>query len=112
MLTGTPPYHGLSPQQVMASHMVNSPPPIGSRRYDVPRALAAVVDQLLEKEPDNRTRSAVDLVRALENPAVVSGAFVSAPGRRSARRRLVWLAVAISLVVIAVAVYSLVIARR
>ena len=112
MLTGTPPYHGLSPQQVMASHMVNSPPPIGSRRYDVPVALAAVVDQLLVKEPGNRTRSAADLVRALENPAVVSGAFVPSPGRRTARRRLFWLAISVSLAVIAFAVYSLVIARR
>ena len=87
MLSGTAPYHGLSPQQVMASQMVHSPPPIGSRRYDVPKALARIVDQLLAKQPADRPRSAADLVRALENPAVVSGAFVAAP-RTVLKKRL------------------------
>lgn len=89
MLAGTQPFHGASPQQVMASQLVSAPPPIGSRRYDVPRALAAIVDQLLEKEPANRPRTAADVVRALENPAVISGAFVSVPRSRARRWRMV-----------------------
>jgi eukaryotic-like serine/threonine-protein kinase len=105
MLTGTAPYQGMSPQQVMAAHMVSSPPSIGSRRYDVPKALAAVVDQLLAKEPRDRPRSAADLIRALENPAVISGAFVSVPGREASRRRRLWLALAATIVAVAGIVY-------
>ncbi|MGH7593485.1 MAG: serine/threonine-protein kinase [Gemmatimonadales bacterium] len=112
MLTGAAPYHGLSPQQVMAAHLVNSPPPIGSRRYDVPKALAAIVDHLLEKEPANRLRSATDLVRALEHPAVINGTFVSNPGGSSWRRCRRWLAVAIAIVLLAGAAYYFVHGRH
>ena len=111
MLSGTAPYHGLSPQQVMASHMMQSPPPIGSRRYDVPKALADLVDQLLQKQPADRPRSAADVVRALENPAVISGAFV-APPRSIARRRWLVAAVAAAILAIAVLFYKFVLARR
>jgi serine/threonine protein kinase len=106
MLTGTAPFHGVSPQQVMASHMVSSPPPIGTRRYDVPKALASIVDQLLQKAPANRPRSAADLIRALENPAVVSGAFAMVP-KRAARRRQLLIATGLLIVVAGLAYYLL-----
>jgi serine/threonine-protein kinase len=112
MLCGTAPYHGLSPQQVMASQLVKSLPPIGSRRYDVPRALAAVIDQLLQKEPDKRPRSAADLVRALENPAVVSGAFVAAPRSITLARRRTIIGVAIAAFVAAAAFIRFVVLKR
>ncbi|HEY4101012.1 MAG TPA: serine/threonine-protein kinase [Gemmatimonadales bacterium] len=82
MLAGTAPFHGISPQQVMASQLTARPAPIGSRRYDVPKALAAIVDQLLAKEPKDRPKSAADVVRMLDNPAVVSGNFAAAPRNR------------------------------
>jgi serine/threonine-protein kinase len=110
MLTGTAPFHGVSPQQVMASQLTTSPPPIGTRRYDVPKALAAIVDQLLQKEPASRPRSAADLIRALENPAVVSGAFAMVP-RRAARRRMMLLAAGV-LVVLGGLAYFLLRLRR
>ncbi|MBL0179019.1 MAG: serine/threonine protein kinase [Gemmatimonadetes bacterium] len=87
MMTGTAPFHGLSPQQVMASHVVHTPPAVASRRYDVPRAFAAVIDHLLQKEPRNRPRFAADVVRALEDPAVLSGDFVATPSAGRRRRR-------------------------
>jgi serine/threonine protein kinase len=86
MLTGTAPFQGGSPQQVMASQLVQSPPAIASRRYDVPRALAVIIDQLLRKEPRDRFRSANDLARALDQPAVISGAFASVPRTMVAQR--------------------------
>ena len=88
MLSGTAPFHGLSPQQVMASHVVSRPPSIASRRYDVPRAFAKVIDQLLEKEPRDRPKFAADLIRMLEDPAVVSGEYVSVPKQGWRRWRL------------------------
>jgi serine/threonine-protein kinase len=86
MLTGTAPYHGFSPQQVMAAHVTQAPPPVASRRYDVPRAFAEVIDHLLQKEPRHRPRFAADVIRALEEPAVLSGEFVATPTRGWRRR--------------------------
>jgi serine/threonine-protein kinase len=79
MLTGAAPFAGLSPQQVMASHVTRTPPSVASRRYDVPKAFAAVIDQLLQKEPRDRPKFAADLIRMLEDPAVISGEYVSVP---------------------------------
>jgi serine/threonine-protein kinase len=91
MLVGTPPFHGRAPQQLLAAQLTEAPPPIASRRYDVPQALAALIMRLLEKEPVNRPKSAADVARALEDPAVVSGTFLSQPAPRSARpKRVLW----------------------
>jgi eukaryotic-like serine/threonine-protein kinase len=91
MLVGTPPFHGRPPQQLLAAHLTEKPSPIGSRRYDVPAALNALLMQLLEKEPAKRPKTAADVVRALEDPAVVSGTFTP-PALPSAQRprRVLW----------------------
>jgi serine/threonine-protein kinase len=91
MLVGTPPFHGRAPQQLLAAQLTEPPPPIEARRYDVPTALASLIMRLLEKEPSKRPRSANDVARALEDPSVVSGTFVSAPTPRAAKpRRVLW----------------------
>ncbi|HEX5004468.1 MAG TPA: serine/threonine-protein kinase [Gemmatimonadales bacterium] len=79
MLTGTAPFHGLSPQQVMASHVTKTPPSVATRRYDVPQAFSRVIDQLLQKEPRDRPKFAADLIRLLDDPAVISGEYTSVP---------------------------------
>jgi len=79
MLTGAAPFAGLSPQQVMASHVTKTPPSVATRRYDVPQAFAAVIDQLLQKEPRDRPKFAADLIRLLDDPAVLSGEYSSVP---------------------------------
>src|SRR5215471_5525404 len=56
MLVGTPPFHGRGPQQLLAAQLTEKPAPIGSRRYDVPEALAALLMKLLEKEPGKRPK--------------------------------------------------------
>jgi len=91
MLVGTPPFHGRSPQQLLAAQLTEPPPQIGSRRYDVPEALASLIMRLLEKEPGKRPRTAAEIVRSLEDPAVVSGTFVSAPAPTSVKpKRVIW----------------------
>jgi serine/threonine-protein kinase len=91
MLVGTPPFHGRAPQQLLAAQLTEPPPQIGSRRYDVPAALAALIMKLLEKDPNNRPKQAADVTRALEDPTVVSGTYVSATMPRAGRpRRLLW----------------------
>ncbi|MGH7616035.1 MAG: serine/threonine-protein kinase, partial [Gemmatimonadaceae bacterium] len=78
MLIGTPPFHGRAPQQLLAAQLTEAPPPIGSRRYDVPEALSSLLMKLLEKDPAKRPKTAADVARALEDPSVVSGTFASA----------------------------------
>ena len=91
MLVGTPPFHGRGPQQLLAAQLTEKPPPIGSRRYDVPEALASLLMRLLEKEPAKRPKTAAEVTRALEDPSVVSGTFTSVVPPRAARpKRVLW----------------------
>jgi serine/threonine-protein kinase len=91
MLVGTPPFHGRAPQQLLAAQLTEAPAAIGTRRYDVPDALAALLMRMLEKDPARRPKSASDVARALEDPAVVSGTFTSALVPRGARpKRVLW----------------------
>jgi len=90
MLVGTPPFHGRAPQQLLAAQLTEAPAPIGTRRYDVPKALAELIMRLLEKEPSKRPKSAGDVVRALDDPAVVSGTFVSPPRPAARPKRVLW----------------------
>jgi serine/threonine-protein kinase len=91
MLCGAPPFHGRAPQQLLAAQLTETPAPISSRRYDVPEALATLIMRLLEKEPAKRPKTANEVARALEDPSVVSGTFVSAtPPKRSQPKRVIW----------------------
>jgi len=78
MLTGTSPFRGRTPQQLLAAQLTEAPAPIGTHRTDVPQALVALVMRCLEKDPASRPQSAAELVSALSDPNVVSGAFISA----------------------------------
>ena len=88
MLVGTPPFGGRSPAAILAAHARETPPPIASRRYDVPRPLVDLIMQCLDKEPDRRPRSGQFLVRALEDGAISGGQPAVAPrwSRRRARQ--------------------------
>jgi serine/threonine-protein kinase len=91
MLVGTTPFHGRNPQQLLAAQLTEQPPPIATRRYDVPEALATLIGKLLEKDPNGRPRSASEVARALEDPAVVSGTFHAPTVPKPAKpRRVVW----------------------
>jgi tRNA A-37 threonylcarbamoyl transferase component Bud32/tetratricopeptide (TPR) repeat protein len=71
MLAGQPPFHGRTPQKLLAAHMGERPETIESARADVPPLLAELVMRCLEKEPDRRPQSAIELVKILET--VTSG---------------------------------------
>jgi len=79
MLTGAPPFHGRSPQALLAAQMSEKPSSLSSRRYDVPKALADLIMQCLEKDPKRRPQSAAWMLRSLEDPSVVSGVFTVPP---------------------------------
>ncbi len=82
MLTGRAPFAGLAPRAMLAARMTEDPPGVETKRADVPAALASLVMRCLAREPDDRPQSAAELLAALDDPAVVSGAF-AVPRRRT-----------------------------
>jgi eukaryotic-like serine/threonine-protein kinase len=88
MLVGTPPFHGRTPQAILAAQISEVPPPLAARRSDIPAALVDIIMQCLEKDPARRPRSATEVTRRLESPAVISGKFATSPAasRRGTRR--------------------------
>ena len=74
MLTGKLPFGGESPVSVALKHVHDPVPSIDTKEYGVSPALAAIVNKLLQKKPENRFQSASDLATALrearERPAV------------------------------------------
>ena len=73
LLTGRPPFTGMTAQQVLAAHVTQAPVPVTERRTACPPALAAVVMKCLEKRPADRWQSAEELMRQLEVLVTPSG---------------------------------------
>jgi putative ABC transport system permease protein len=71
MLVGAPPFAGPTVRKLMTAHLTETPQPISKRRSDVPPGLERVLLQCLAKEPSQRPRSALDVVRALQDPEVL-----------------------------------------
>jgi serine/threonine-protein kinase len=104
MLTGAPPFHGRTPQALLAAQLSEIPAPLTSRRYDVSVPLSTLVMQCLEKEPAKRPKTANDVLRALDEPGVqVSDAFQAAEAPKQRRKRFMEIGIGL-LVVAAVAV--------
>lgn len=80
MLTGTVPFEADSTVSVALMHLQEKPVPPIQLVNDLPRSLNDIVLKALEKEPENRYRTAramrTDLVRSLSDP---NGTFVNDP---------------------------------
>jgi eukaryotic-like serine/threonine-protein kinase len=70
MIAGEPPFAG-SVASLIRAHIVHAPPPIVTKRADVPEALAALVERCLQKDPVDRPASARDVLEVLDNLASV-----------------------------------------
>jgi len=96
MLTGQPPFTGLSPHQMLAAHITEPVAPITDARPALPPALADLVMRCLEKNPPDRPQSAAEIYQVLESLATPSGsATVTSAGatlhhvlRRPRNRRI------------------------
>ena len=75
MLLGHPPFAGLPPRALLAARMTQDPPAISAERIDVPQALSDLVLHCLRREPDDRPQAAADVLAALDDPSMVSGAY-------------------------------------
>jgi serine/threonine-protein kinase len=84
MLSGTPPFSGRTPHDILAAHVLRTPEHLASRAARVPEALAAVVMRCLEKDPANRPQSAADVMQMID-AATTSGRVL--PSGRAARFR-------------------------
>jgi eukaryotic-like serine/threonine-protein kinase len=65
MLTGKLPFSGESPVTVALRHISDPVPRIDTREIGVSPALAAIVNRLLQKKPENRFQSASELATSL-----------------------------------------------
>jgi tetratricopeptide (TPR) repeat protein len=66
MLAGAPPFGATTPQAMIVAHLGTPPPPLASRRPDLPPGVAATVHRALEKMPEARFATASEFRDALE----------------------------------------------
>jgi serine/threonine-protein kinase len=66
MVSGSPPFAGLPPVQLLAAHITTTPPPPAGRREPVPPAVAEVLARALAKTPDERFASCAEFGQAFE----------------------------------------------
>jgi tetratricopeptide (TPR) repeat protein len=73
MLCGRPPFHGMTPQAMLAAHVTQAPDPPSSHRPAVPASLNTLVMRCLEKKPADRVQRAEELLGELQAMATPSG---------------------------------------
>src|SRR5438477_611526 len=104
VLTGHPPFSGLSAQQVLAAHVTEPVTPVRRCRATVPPALETLVMHCLEKHAADRPQTAGEVLRALEAMATPSGGTTptaGAPATPRTRRRWPAMATGSALLVLA-----------
>jgi len=65
LISGRPPFEELTPQKTLEKVVTTQPPYLTSISAGVPNELAAIVDKLLRKQPENRFRSAKSVAAKL-----------------------------------------------
>jgi len=73
LLTGRPPFTGITPQQVLAAHVTQAADPVTAHRQSVSPVLSDVIMKCLAKRPSDRWQSAEELLAQLEPLATPSG---------------------------------------
>jgi serine/threonine-protein kinase len=63
MLAGNPPYHGCTGPEIMQHHIATPLPPLREKRPEVPKEVAAMVEKLLAKRPEDRYQTGQELAR-------------------------------------------------
>lgn len=73
LLTGQPPFPGGTAAQKAHRHQREQPARIERLRPDVPPPVAALLHQLLAKQPEARPQSAAEVIERLDNSAAAAG---------------------------------------
>ena len=71
MLTGKPPFTGITPQAILASQVTRDPAPLTQLRPELPPELAGIIMRALEKSPEQRWSSAEEMLSRLEQLSVI-----------------------------------------
>jgi serine/threonine protein kinase/tetratricopeptide (TPR) repeat protein len=66
LLTGREPFLGETATAIVLKHLHEEPPDLGKLRPDLPAAWIELVNRLLAKKPEDRPRSAEELIAALD----------------------------------------------
>ncbi|HEY5960627.1 MAG TPA: AAA family ATPase, partial [Polyangiaceae bacterium] len=66
LLSGTPPFTSADPLEVIHAHLARRPPPLAHVCPQFPAPIIAIINRLLEKDPERRYRSASGLLHDLE----------------------------------------------
>jgi serine/threonine protein kinase/tetratricopeptide (TPR) repeat protein len=69
MITGEPPFPGRSALSLIRAHIIDTPTPIGTKRADIPEALAVLIERCLDKDRDDRPSRAQEIIEVLDNLA-------------------------------------------
>jgi serine/threonine protein kinase len=85
LLAGRPPFTGPSAIAVLMAHIKEPPPPLATRRPDLPAGLCRIVDRLLAKDPADRHQSPQELLQAVSDLELSV-----APGMRHGESPLAW----------------------
>ncbi len=97
LLVGTHPFaRSTTPHAMIAAHMRDTAPAIGTQRPDVPPALAALVSRSMEKNPDLRPGSASEVMEAIDAVGTPTHTNATSP-----RRTALWAAVATAVIIAA-----------
>ena len=84
LLVGEPPFSGSNPLAVIAKHLSDPVEPLASSAPHVPRPLAGIIEQLLQKPPDDRYADYDALIERLEAAAPRQRAFAPIMTRAAA----------------------------
>ncbi len=79
LATGKMPFEGTTTMALLTSLAVDAPPPARQVRPDVPRALEAVINKLLAKNPDDRYTTAWEAAAALRAAELAPSSAGEAP---------------------------------
>jgi serine/threonine-protein kinase len=81
MLTGDVPFKAPTPIAVAMMHTTEKPESVKEKRPDLPESIERVVMSALEKNPDNRPPSAIEMAQELERACLEAGlAVMPLPG--------------------------------
>ncbi|MEZ6141282.1 MAG: serine/threonine-protein kinase [Zavarzinella sp.] len=66
LVTGSVPFPGGTSMQKALRHLTDQPVPVRQLRPDTPPPLAAIIERMLQKKPEDRFQSCLELLAALE----------------------------------------------
>ena len=99
MLTGRPPFRGMTSLETLNKHITEAPRPLREVNPSTPKEFADVIMRCLEKAPEDRFATALEVCRALDAVTFFSKSPVGTTTSGENRRRLVFLIASLAFLV-------------